>query len=138
MSMPISLMASTAQGCISGVGSIPALITSKRFPARWRKSPSAIWLLAEFWVHRNNTFCFLDLCSTILLPSRPLRHFHRLGRSARPQLVCELVWQIAPQDSLDRPLQVVLDPHELDILDPFVGLHERVTRPPVAVLGLAD
>lgn len=34
-------------------------MTSKRSPAWCRKSPSAIWLRAEFWVRKNSTFCFL-------------------------------------------------------------------------------
>src|SRR5215218_10028483 len=54
MSMPISSIALTASG-LTRVASVPALITSKRSPASCLNSPSAIWLLAELWVHRNRT-----------------------------------------------------------------------------------
>src|ERR687895_1999850 len=54
MSIPNSFIARTASG-LTCVASVPALITSKRSPARWRNIPSAIWLLAELWVHRNRT-----------------------------------------------------------------------------------
>src|SRR5687767_13622581 len=54
MSTPISFIARMASG-LTWVASVPALITSKRSPARWRSRPSAIWLLAELWVHRNRT-----------------------------------------------------------------------------------
>ena len=37
------------------VATVPALWTSKRSPARNRSQPSAIWLRAELWVHRNRT-----------------------------------------------------------------------------------
>ena len=56
--MPTSSIASTAQGWISAVGSMPALWASKRAPARCLRNPSAIWLLAEFWVQRNKTLVF--------------------------------------------------------------------------------
>src|SRR5918995_809325 len=139
MSMPISRIASTAQGWTWPVGSMPALYASKRSPARWRNNPSAIWLLAEFWVHRKSTFCFLVSCSTILLPSsRPLRYFHRLGRSPFPQLIRELVGQIAAADGIDGSLQIVLDPDELRRSHLLVGLDQHVSGPPVAVLGLTD
>ena len=38
---------------------------------------------------------------------------------------------------LDRPLQVVLHSHELDVADLLVGADEDVPGPPVAVLGFA-
>src|SRR5918993_718703 len=139
MSMPISRIASTAQGCISGVGSMPALYASKRSPARWRRNPSAIWLLAEFWVHRNKTRCFFFSTSCPpSVPSRTLPDPDRLRRPTRLQLIGELVGEFASQDALHRALQVVLYPHELDAADLLVGLDQRVPRPPVAVLGLAD
>src|SRR5215217_2246726 len=52
MSMPISSIALMASG-LTLVASVPALVASKRSPARCLSSPSAIWLLAELWVHRN-------------------------------------------------------------------------------------
>src|SRR5215207_5664461 len=54
ISIPISSFARIASG-LTWVASVPALITSKRSPPRWRSIPSAIWLLAELWVHRNRT-----------------------------------------------------------------------------------
>src|SRR5215212_2829965 len=53
-SSPIALMASG----LTWVASVPALVASKRLPARCLSSPSAIWLLAELWVHRNRTLLF--------------------------------------------------------------------------------
>src|SRR5437870_13868504 len=52
--MPTSAIARMASGCMR-VASVPALATSKRSPASERSSPSAIWLRAELWVHRNST-----------------------------------------------------------------------------------
>src|SRR5215208_2558372 len=63
MSMPTSSIALMASG-LTWVASVPALIASKRSPARYLSSPSAIWLLAELWVHRNRT---LHLCATSAL-----------------------------------------------------------------------
>src|SRR5213593_4264015 len=54
--MPTSAIARMASGC-TRVASVPALATSKRSPASERSSPSAIWLRAELWVHRNSTRC---------------------------------------------------------------------------------
>lgn len=42
ISMPTSLMTSTASGCTSGRGSVPALWMLNRSPASCRKNPSAI------------------------------------------------------------------------------------------------
>src|SRR5829696_8549403 len=54
MSTPISSITRTASG-LTWVASVPALCGSKRSPPRWRSRASAIWLLAELWVHRNRT-----------------------------------------------------------------------------------
>src|SRR3712207_6595803 len=54
MSTPNSSIARTASGLV-WVASVPALCASKRSPPRWRSRPSAIWLLAELWVHTNRT-----------------------------------------------------------------------------------
>src|SRR5215203_3968943 len=54
MSTPISSIALMASG-LTRVASVPALMASNRSPARWRSRASAIWLLAELWVHRNRT-----------------------------------------------------------------------------------
>src|SRR5215218_3076660 len=54
MSTPTSAIARMASD-LTRVASVPALCASKRFLARWRSRPSAIWLRAELWVHRNST-----------------------------------------------------------------------------------
>src|ERR1035438_8054916 len=51
MSMPISRIASTAAGCTRGAGLVPAEWTSSAGSKDFI-SPSAIWLRAEFPVHR--------------------------------------------------------------------------------------
>src|SRR5918999_165179 len=115
---------------------MPALYASKRSPPRWRRNPSAIWLLAEFCVHRNNTLCFL--VSTSLPPSAPsgsLPYLDRLRRSPSLELIRELVGQLAAVDGIDCPLQVVLDPHELHRSYLLAGLDKHVSRPPVPILG---
>src|SRR5215208_7266500 len=52
--MPISSIALMARG-LTCVASVPALIASKRSPARCLSSPSAICERAELWVHKNRT-----------------------------------------------------------------------------------
>src|SRR5579872_3181669 len=52
--MPSSTMVAIASGR-TRLGLVPALNTSKWPPASWRSSPSAIWLRAEFPVHRMRT-----------------------------------------------------------------------------------
>src|SRR3546814_19498031 len=52
MAMPISAIASTAEG-FTREGAEPALITVARSPSRWRARPSAIWLRAELATQRN-------------------------------------------------------------------------------------
>src|SRR6516225_490778 len=47
-------------------GLVPALSTSKWSAASWRRRPSAIWLRAEFPVHRISTF-FLSAMRDFLL-----------------------------------------------------------------------
>src|SRR5579862_8955456 len=51
ISIPISCMTAIASGR-TWLGLVPALNTSKRFPASCRKRPSAIWLRAELPVQR--------------------------------------------------------------------------------------
>jgi hypothetical protein len=51
-------MARTASGWTCGLGSVPALRTSKRSPWYLRKNASAIWLRAELPVHRIRTIGF--------------------------------------------------------------------------------
>src|SRR5271168_5292404 len=54
MSIPISLIASTASG-FNPFGSVPALRGSNASLATCRKYPSAIWLRAELPVQRKRT-----------------------------------------------------------------------------------
>src|SRR5919112_6596187 len=54
MSTPTSSIAWMASG-LTWVASVPALIASKRSPARCLSSPSAICERAELWVHKNRT-----------------------------------------------------------------------------------
>src|SRR3712207_6033272 len=54
MFTPTSSIARMARG-LTRVACVPALCASKRSPARWRKSPSAICERAELWVHKNRT-----------------------------------------------------------------------------------
>jgi hypothetical protein len=58
MSTSRSRITATASGWTLR-GSVPALTTSKRSPARRRSHPSAIWLRAEFPLQRNITFRFV-------------------------------------------------------------------------------
>src|SRR5918997_19538 len=67
MSTPSSAIASMASG-LTDVASVPALATSKRSPARCRRSPSAIWDRAELWVHRNSTLCRAPLSAIPTIP----------------------------------------------------------------------
>src|SRR5437879_9709835 len=74
--MPTSAIARMASGC-TRVASVPALATSKRSPASERSSPSAIWLRAELWAHRNQPVCLF----TSHLPCR-------LDRTSRSRAQC--------------------------------------------------
>jgi hypothetical protein len=44
---------------LTKVASVPALMTSKRSPARYRRRLSAIWERADLWVHKNRTLVFV-------------------------------------------------------------------------------
>ena len=59
MSTPISPIARIASG-LTWVASVPALLASKRCPARCLSSPSAICERAELWVHRKRTLPVRD------------------------------------------------------------------------------
>src|SRR5574337_191550 len=61
MSTPISFIASTATGLISGVGLDPALTGIHPSGAYFLKNPSAIWLLPAFSTHTKRIF-FSLLC----------------------------------------------------------------------------
>src|SRR5215212_2757950 len=155
MSMAISSIALIACG-LTRVASVPALLASKRSPARYLSSPSAIWLLAELWLHRNRT---LHLCATPALsaatnaPTLLLRNF--LGPREQPigghtkQLSGGLPIErvegplpaplLAYQPCILELLDVVghlrlahaedfLELADADALFPFVGGHARVRK----------
>ena len=80
MSIPISAIASIAFG-FTDLGSVPALITSKRSPPRGRSSPSAIWLRHELAVQRNNTSGSMAYATPVVAP---LISPVVIARSSRP------------------------------------------------------
>src|SRR5215210_5954833 len=111
MSMPISPITRTARG-LTCVASVPALIASKRSPARCLSSPSAIWLLAELWVHRNKTLA-RSPASAALTDRAPLR-------GAREQVVGGLAQQSArglPVEGVEGPLPVPLLSNQPGVLE---------------------
>src|SRR3712207_971602 len=86
MSTPSSAIARIARGR-TRVASVPALYASKRSPARWRSSPSAICERAELWVQRKSTRCFSRFIGRAMVPSQPGRRATgaaTLGRPHRP------------------------------------------------------
>src|SRR5919107_811034 len=102
MSTPISSIALTARG-LTWVASVPALIASKRSPARCLKRPSAIWLLAELWVHRNRTLA--------RSPASAAATRHAPLGGVREQVVGGLAKQPArgiPVEGVEGPLPVPL------------------------------
>src|SRR5215211_4312404 len=71
MSMPIPSIAIMASG-LTRVASVPAENASKQSPDKCLSSPSAIWLLAELWVHRNRTLLFFCGASAAATGHAPL------------------------------------------------------------------
>src|SRR6185295_2426964 len=63
-------------------GFVPALKTSKRCPASWRSSPSAIWLRAEFPVHRIKTRFFEVVPKASATARRTTAWFHGTDKRA--------------------------------------------------------
>src|SRR5919112_3560504 len=107
MSMPISSIALMARG-LTRVASVPALIASKRSPARCLSSPSAIWLLAELWVQRNRTRARPLGSAAVATGYAPL-----LGSGE--QAVGGLAQQLScsfPVEGVEAPLPVPLLAHE--------------------------
>src|SRR5215212_1537957 len=111
MSTPISLIALRASG-LTCVASVPALIASKRSPARCLSSPSAICERAELWVQRNRT---LDRSpdSAAVTDHAPL-----LGTGEQPlgglteQPACGL-----PVEGVEAPLPSPLLLHQSSVLE---------------------
>src|SRR5690606_24885284 len=66
------------------------------------------------------------------------RGLHRFRNSAGPEVLREVVRQVARADRLHRLFDVVLDPDELDLQRLTREVEHHVARPPVAVLGAAD
>src|SRR5215208_6585187 len=71
MFMPISSIAIMARG-LTRVASVPAENALKQSPDKCLSSPSAIWLLAELWVHRNRTLLFFCGASAAATGHAPL------------------------------------------------------------------
>ena len=69
--MPISSIAIMARG-LTRVASVPAENALKQSPDKCLSSPSAIWLLAELWVHRNRTLLFFCGASAAATGHAPL------------------------------------------------------------------
>src|SRR5215210_1108817 len=116
--MPISSIARMASG-LTWVASVPALITSKRSPARYRSSPSAIWLLAELWVHRNRTLLF---CSTsaLLAATTALTLLPGIVLGPREQPIGGLAEQLSggpPIDGVEAPLPASLLAYQPGVLE---------------------
>src|SRR5688572_23991894 len=98
MSMPISSIARIASG-LTCVASVPALVTSKRSPARSRRMPSAIWLRAELWVHTNRTLARSPASAAAATHAPPLGTGQQLIGSFADQLSGGL-----PVEGVEAPL----------------------------------
>src|SRR5215212_242675 len=111
MSTPISLIALRASG-LTCVASVPALIASKRSPARCLSSPSAICERAELWVQRNRT---LDRS-----PDSAAVTDHAALLGTRDQAVGGLTEQPAcglPVEGVEAPLPSPLLLHQSRVLE---------------------
>src|SRR5271163_1720114 len=117
MSIPISLIASTASG-FNPFGSVPALRGSNASLATCRKYPSAIWLRAELPVQRKRTFG---------LDTGLLRRWRTAARNATrgTALVSLLLRQIVLENNEHFPLIAVRIMHPRLILRRIaaIGLH---------------
>src|SRR5215216_4348307 len=111
MSIPISSIALMARG-LTRVASVPALIASKRSPARCLSSPSAICERAELWVQRNRT---LDRS-----PDSAAVTDHAALLGTRDQAVGGLTEQPAcglPVEGVEAPLPSPLLLHQSRVLE---------------------
>src|SRR3712207_1777257 len=103
MSMPISAIARMAGG-LTCVACVPALVASKRSPARSRRRPSAIWLRAELWVHTNSPLARSPASAAAATTHAPL-----LGTGQ--QVIGSLADQLAgglPVEGVEAPLPTPL------------------------------
>src|SRR5215210_2694071 len=139
MSMPISPITRTARG-LTCVASVPALIASKRSPARYLSSPSAIWLLAELWVHRNRT---LLLCATSALSAAATAPALLLGLVlwSREQPIGGLAEQLSgglPVERVEAPFPALLLAYQPGIFELFHVVGDLGLAHPEHFLELAD
>src|SRR5919112_1327354 len=133
MSTPSSSIARMAKG-LTRVASVPALCASKRSPARWRSSPSAICERAELWVHRNRTLSRSPASAAAATTPAPL-----LGSGE--QVIGGLAEQLPrglPVEGVKAPLPAPLFAHQPRILELLHVVGDfRLTHAEV-VLELAD
>src|SRR5215216_3613829 len=132
MSTPTSSIACMASG-LTRVASVPALCASKRSPARWRSRPSAIWLRAELWVHRNRTLA-RSPASAAAATQAPL-----LG--AGQQVISGLAEQLAgglPVEGVEAPLPAPLLAYQPRVLELLHVVGDLRLAHAEVVLELAD
>src|SRR5687767_8267192 len=111
MSIPISSIALMARG-LTCVASVPALIASKRSPARYLSKPSAICERAELWVQTNSTLA-RSLDSAALTDHAPL---FGTGEQAGGGLVEQLAGDL-PIEGVEGPLPAPLLLHQPGVLE---------------------
>src|SRR5215204_3200027 len=131
MSTPISSIARTASG-LMWVASVPALCGSKRSPPRWRSRASAIWLLAELWVHRNRTLA-RSPTSAATGHAPPLGSREQAVRGLAEQLRSSL-----PVEGVEAPLPTPLLAHQPAILELLHVIGDFRLAHAELVLELAD
>src|SRR5829696_2160772 len=132
MSTPISSITRTASG-LTWVASVPALCGSKRSPPRWRSRASAIWLLAELWVHRNRTLARSPTSAAATGHAPPL--------GSREQAVSGLAEQLRgslPVEGVEAPLPTPLLAHQPCILELLHVIGDLRLAHAELVLELAD
>src|SRR5918992_1685341 len=129
MSIPISSIALIARG-LTCVASVPALIASKRSPARYLSKPSAICERAELWVHKNST---LAPDSAALTDHAPLFGTGEQAGGLTEQLAGDL-----PIEGVEGPLPSPLLLHQPGVLELLHVVGDlRLTHAEV-LLELAD
>src|SRR5215203_3455645 len=111
MSTPISSIALIASG-LTRVASVPALCDSKRSPARCLSRPSAIWLLAELWVHRNRTLARSPPSAAATDYAPPLGSREQAVRGLAQQLCSRL-----PVQGVEAPFPAPIFAHQPSVLE---------------------
>src|ERR671915_1389069 len=132
MSTPISSIARTASG-LTWVASVPALCGSKRSPPRCRSRASAIWLLAELWVHRNRTLTRSPTSAAATGHTPPFGSGEQAVRSIAQQLSCRL-----PVEGVEAPLPPPLFAHQPCVLELLHVVGDLRLAHAELVLELAD